>query len=77
MFYESNAHTLGLRGTRPGGLIAALEAFGYRCFRYAPGLLTRVRPEDVQTDLVVDHLAVKGAIPHLPHTRVADRLETH
>ena len=77
VFYESNAHTLGLRGARPGGLIAALEAFGYRCFRYTPGLLTRVRPEDVQTDLVVDHLAVKGAIPHLPHTRVADRLETH
>jgi FkbM family methyltransferase len=70
LYYESNAHTLGHAGVQPGEVVAALEAFGYRSYLATPGGLRRVRPDQPQRDLVVDHLAVKGPLPLLPNTHI-------
>lgn len=67
VYYESNTHTLAHAGMVSGQVVAALEAFGYRNYVAKPGRLTRVHPDDVQGEVVLDHLAVKGPLPKLRH----------
>ncbi|MNC99137.1 hypothetical protein D3C83_173140 [compost metagenome] len=77
MYYESNRHTHDHAGTRVEQVVAALEAHGYRNYAFTPGRLTRVYPDDVQRELVRDHLAIKGAFPRLIGMTVDERRRKH
>ena len=66
VYYESNTHTHQHAGTTVGQVVAALEGHGYRSYAVTAGRLTRVRPDDVQREVVRDHMAVKGPLPPLP-----------
>jgi FkbM family methyltransferase len=70
VYYESNTHTHQHAGTSVGQVVAALEGHGYRNYAVSAGRLTRVRPDDVQREVVRDHLAVKGPLPPLAHLTI-------
>ncbi len=57
---ESNGHTLGFGGHSTRELRAAFEDFGYRLYLPQASKLIPVKSGDLQPELVVDYLAIKG-----------------
>jgi FkbM family methyltransferase len=65
LLYESNAHTLKFFGKTPKQLAATLRGFGYNSYVQQLGSLVPVRPDDFESESIVNCLAVKGAPPDL------------
>jgi FkbM family methyltransferase len=70
--YECNAHTLGFYDSTPTLLKAAFEEYGYRSYEANGSQRVPVRSGDVQSEVVMDYLAVKSA-REMPFTTAACR----
>jgi FkbM family methyltransferase len=59
LIFESNAHTLRLRGQAPGDLVRLLAQYGYSVYQLVLGRLVPTKAGTVQIQCVADCLAVK------------------
>ena len=64
ILYESNGHTLNFFGETPNSLMAALEAFGFRCYLIQANQLIPVQSSELQPECNVDCLAAKQLPGH-------------
>lgn len=71
ILYEANGHTLRFYGLRTADLLRELERFGYMSYWIADQRFIPTRASDLQSETVVNYLAVKDGPPDLPGWTVA------
>jgi FkbM family methyltransferase len=70
VLFEGNGHMLHRNGQTVNHLKAALEEFGYRCYRIEAGRLRVSHASELQPEVIVDYLAAKQLAGPLSGWRV-------